>query len=65
MNQTQQQNNHHPDDHSVTCTCGHPIYDGEMLKSRCVDIHAGTALCRCKKWVEVPIRFNPVKAINS
>ncbi|WP_038225768.1 hypothetical protein [Vibrio sp. ER1A] len=40
----------------VDCICGHRICDERgVIRSRCVKIHEGTALCRCKRWVEVPI----------
>jgi|GEM_PF-5543820 len=40
----------------VTCMCGHCICDSEgVIRSRCVKLHEGTALCRCKRWVKVPI----------
>ena len=42
-------------DDSVTCECGHKIYDGEVVRSRCIKLHTGEALCRCKTWVKVPV----------
>jgi len=43
----------------VVCQCGHRICDSEgVIRSRCVKIVEGIALCRCKRWVEVPIRAN-------
>ncbi len=40
----------------VICTCGHCICDSEgIIRSRCVKLHEGTALCRCKRWVKVPV----------
>lgn len=46
-----------PDDQGrVVCVCGHVIFDGEAIRSRCVKPAEGLALCRCKRWVEVPIR---------
>ena len=40
----------------VVCECGHRICDSEgVIRSRCVKIHEGKALCRCKRWVEVPV----------
>lgn len=44
---------------TVTCVCGHKIYDGEVVRSRCVKLHEGQALCRCKKWVGVPVAYIP------
>lgn len=46
-------------DNSVTCPqCEHRIYDGEVVRSRCVRLHEGRALCRCKAWLVVPIRHS-------
>lgn len=40
----------------VVCQCGHRICDSEgVIRSRCVKIVEGVALCRCKVWVEVPV----------
>lgn len=39
----------------VVCECGHTIWDGEAIRSRCVKPAEGVALCRCKRWVAVPI----------
>ena len=40
----------------VDCVCGHWICDSAgIIRSRCVKIHEGTALCRCKRWLKVPI----------
>lgn len=40
----------------VTCICGHRICDSEgIIRSRCVKLIEGEALCRCKRWVKVPI----------
>ena len=44
---------------TVTCICGHRIFDGEVVRSRCVKLHEGTALCRCKQWVSVPVGYIP------
>lgn len=44
---------------NVTCTCGHKIFDGEVIRSRCVKVHESMALCRCKKWVSVPVFYLP------
>lgn len=46
----------------VVCQCGHRICDGEgVIRSRCVKITEGTALCRCKAWVKVPIGKRKIK----
>lgn len=42
-------------DQRVICECGRVVYDGEVVRSRCVHPESGTALCRCKRWVAVPI----------
>ncbi|WP_120510973.1 hypothetical protein [Photobacterium salinisoli] len=40
----------------VVCECGHRICDSEgVIRSRCVKIGEGIALCRCKRWVSVPV----------
>jgi len=39
----------------IECPCGWKIYDGEMVRSRCVNLRNGMALCRCKRWITVPI----------
>lgn len=39
----------------VICTCGRVVFDGEAIKARCVKPAAGIALCRCKRWVPVPV----------
>ncbi len=44
---------------TVTCKCGHKIFDGEVVRSRCVKVHESMALCRCKEWVSVPICYLP------
>jgi len=49
----------HPPRHHqapIIHTCGHTLYDGQMIRSRCVNVRDGTALCRCKQWVAVPIK---------
>ncbi len=39
---------------AVVCECGHVIFTHKgMIRSRCVDVRTGKALCRCKKWVGV------------
>lgn len=41
---------------AVVCECGHVIFTHKgMIRSRCVDVGAGKALCRCKKWVIVQL----------
>ncbi len=38
----------------VSCpNCGFKIFDGEVIRSRCVRIHTAEALCRCKAWVNI------------
>ncbi|MDW6004734.1 hypothetical protein [Vibrio mangrovi] len=47
----------------VMCLCGHRICDREgVIRSRCVKIVEGMALCRCKRWVRVPISNQSIKA---
>ena len=40
---------------AVSCKCGHRIFDGQVVRSRCVKPAEGIALCRCKEWVKVPV----------
>ncbi|MFP4615581.1 MAG: hypothetical protein ACLFRB_06865 [Thiohalorhabdus sp.] len=42
-------------DQRVVCECGHVVYDGEVIRARCVHPESGTAKCRCKRWVAVPV----------
>lgn len=46
----------------VKCECGHVLYDGEAIKSRCVKPgkDLSYALCKCKRWVNVPICLKPL-----
>jgi len=44
----------------VRCKCGNKIFDGEAITSRCVKPAEGIALCKCKRWVPVPIRYFPL-----
>ncbi|HDY8222568.1 TPA: hypothetical protein RQL19_001799 [Vibrio vulnificus] len=52
---------HQPQDNGqrvseVMCLCGHRICDSEgIIRSRCVKLLESEALCRCKRWVKVPI----------
>ncbi|MEI8634731.1 hypothetical protein P4S72_27200 [Vibrio sp. PP-XX7] len=40
----------------VVCECGHRICDSDgVIRSRCVKVPEGVALCRCKRWVKVPV----------
>lgn len=41
---------------TVVCDCGHCIFTHQgVIRSRCVKVAEGVALCRCKRWVEVPV----------
>ncbi|WP_120510969.1 hypothetical protein [Photobacterium salinisoli] len=41
---------------AVVCECGHCIFTHQgVIRSRCVKVAEGVALCRCKRWVEVPV----------
>ncbi len=40
-------------DQRVVCECGHVIFDGEVIRARCVNVRTGEAKCRCKRWVPV------------
>lgn len=43
----------------VACpNCGIAIFDGEVIKTRCLDPVKLTAKCRCKAWVDVSAAFN-------
>ena len=57
MSQAVSQQEPQPTPDTVECECGHTICLDGFIKSRCVNIHEGTALCRCKKWVSVPLQF--------
>ncbi|WCE31041.1 hypothetical protein [Vibrio sp. SCSIO 43137] len=40
----------------VICICGHRICDDRgIIRARCVKLREGKALCRCKRWVRVPV----------
>lgn len=43
----------------IACFCGRRIFDGEAIRSRCVVLYGGgaKALCRCKRWVMLPLRW--------
>lgn len=45
----------------VRCECGHKIFDGIVIKSRVVRVlpKGAEALCRCKRWVKVPLTYSP------
>ncbi|EJL6947023.1 hypothetical protein NMT39_000308 [Vibrio cholerae] len=41
---------------AVMCVCGHCIFTHSgVIRSRCVKVAEGVALCRCKRWVKVPV----------
>ncbi|MCG7587847.1 hypothetical protein [Photobacterium sp. OFAV2-7] len=41
---------------AIVCDCGHCIFTHQgVIRSRCVKVAEGLALCRCKKWVRVPV----------
>lgn len=45
---------------SVRCLCGKVIFDGLVVKGRVVRIPPrgkAEALCRCKRWVMVPLAY--------
>lgn len=47
---------------SVYCgDCSRKIFDGQVIRARAVNVVDGTALCRCKKWVDVPITWKTVQ----
>jgi hypothetical protein len=44
----------------VKCACGHKVFDGIVIKSRVLRLlpHGGAeALCRCKRWIMVPVTY--------
>lgn len=43
---------------AVICTCGYVLYDGEVIRTRVIKLHEQTALCRCKRWVGVPVEYS-------
>lgn len=38
-------------------SCDRLVYDGQVIKSRCVDPARLTAKCRCKAWVDIRRAF--------
>lgn len=45
---------------SVRCDCRHEIFDGIVVRARCVRLlprGGAEALCRCKRWVAVPLTY--------
>jgi len=48
---------------SVTCDCGFPVFDGEVIRSRVIrlcdeqgqPLKQALAKCKCKRWVGVPV----------
>jgi len=46
---------------TVKCDCGHFVFDGIVVKSRVVRLlprGGAEALCRCKRWVLVPLSYS-------
>lgn len=44
----------------VKCTCRATVFDGCVIKSRVVRLlpqGGAEALCRCKRWVQVPVTY--------
>lgn len=43
----------------VACRCGRVVYNGDVIKSRCVKVTliGARALCKCKEWVPVPVTY--------
>ena len=47
----------------VKCVCGSLIFDGEVIKSRVVNLAYGTAKCKlCKAMVPVPVAYKPLNS---
>lgn len=47
----------------VRCICGHDLFDGIVIKSRVVRVlprGGAEALCRCKRWLPVPVTYQAV-----
>lgn len=45
----------------VVCQCNHTLFDGIVIKSRVVRLlprGGAEALCRCKRWVAVPVTYS-------
>lgn len=52
-----------PERPRVVCPCNHPIYDGEVIRSRVIrvlDAGAEAKCPRCKRWNLVPVTYCPV-----
>lgn len=48
---------------AVRCQCGHTLFDGVVVKSRVVRLFplgGAEALCRCKRWITVPLTYQPI-----
>lgn len=46
---------------TVRCVCGHNLFDGIVVRSRIVRLlprGGADALCRCKRWVPVPLTYS-------
>lgn len=44
------------DHRRVICDyCGKMLYDGQIIHGLCVDPHRHVVLCRCLRWVAVPV----------
>lgn len=49
----------------VVCQCGHRICDGVgVIRSRCVKIVEGVALCRCKEWVRCQLETKEYNLVS-
>jgi len=47
----------------VRCRCGHPLFDGLVIRARVVRVlpRGAEAKCsRCKTWHPVPITYSPL-----
>lgn len=45
---------------TVRCACGHQVFDGIVVRSRVVRFPPrglAEAMCRCKRWVAVPVQY--------
>lgn len=52
----------------VRCVCSHLIFDGLVVKSRVVRLlprGGAEALCRCKRWLAVPLSYAPAAKLGA
>ena len=49
----------------VVCACGRTVFDGEVITARVIRLFPrAQAKCRCKAWVDVPIKYSVLDRRN-